>query len=168
MQGERLRVLIIGGYGVFGGRLAQLLADEPRLTLIIAGRFKAKAQAFSASLLRAVRSWHLLAEGDDGPLIPSMAIEAIVRRSLDGQRPAPGARAATSDLELEDYEKSFAKRTIFTGQRVDESQSDACLYRRVLADAWDGLPEPIRNMHQLTGVMQAKGMARVERGHSVF
>ncbi|MBC8049171.1 MAG: saccharopine dehydrogenase NADP-binding domain-containing protein, partial [Chitinophagales bacterium] len=50
MQGGRLRVLIIGGYGVFGGRLAQLLADEPRLTLIIAGRSKAKAEAFCASL----------------------------------------------------------------------------------------------------------------------
>lgn len=28
------------------------------------------------------RSWHLLAEGDDGPYIPSMAIEAIVRKHL--------------------------------------------------------------------------------------
>ena len=34
----RLKVLILGGYGTFGGRLAQLLADEARLTLIIAGR----------------------------------------------------------------------------------------------------------------------------------
>src|SRR5262249_31409971 len=28
------------------------------------------------------RSWHLLAEGDDGPFIPSMAVESIVRRML--------------------------------------------------------------------------------------
>ncbi len=45
-----LKVLILGGYGTFGGRLAQLLADEDRLTLIIAGRSLAKAQAFCASL----------------------------------------------------------------------------------------------------------------------
>src|SRR5690242_2489778 len=41
-----MKVLILGGYGTFGGRLAQLLADEARLTLIIAGRSRAKAQAF--------------------------------------------------------------------------------------------------------------------------
>jgi hypothetical protein len=63
------------------------------------------------------RSWHLLAEGDDGPLIPSMAVEGIVRRLLDGQRPDPGARAAVHELELEDYDKLFARRMIQTGFR---------------------------------------------------
>ena len=29
------KILILGGYGVFGGRLAQLLAADARLTLII-------------------------------------------------------------------------------------------------------------------------------------
>jgi len=33
-----LRILILGGYGTFGGRLARLLADDSRLTLLIAGR----------------------------------------------------------------------------------------------------------------------------------
>src|SRR5690242_16390461 len=44
------RVLIVGGYGTFGGRLAQLLADEPRLTLLIAGRARDQAKAFCARL----------------------------------------------------------------------------------------------------------------------
>ena len=44
------RVLIVGGYGIFGGRLAQLLADEARLTLIIAGRARDRAEAFCAAL----------------------------------------------------------------------------------------------------------------------
>ncbi len=43
------RVLILGGYGTFGRRLAQLLADEPRLTLIIAGRARDKAEDFYES-----------------------------------------------------------------------------------------------------------------------
>ena len=47
---ERLKVLILGGYGTFGGRLAQLLADESRLTLIIAGRSRARAEAFCGQL----------------------------------------------------------------------------------------------------------------------
>jgi len=45
-----LKVLILGGYGTFGGRLAQLLADEPRLHLVIAGRSRAKAEEFCKSL----------------------------------------------------------------------------------------------------------------------
>jgi hypothetical protein len=45
-----LRVLILGGYGTFGGRLARLLADEPRLTLVVAGRSAKRAEAFCAAL----------------------------------------------------------------------------------------------------------------------
>ncbi|MBW9064045.1 hypothetical protein JNB71_12005 [Rhizobium herbae] len=50
MNAERLRVLVLGGYGTFGGRLARLLCDEPRLTLLIAGRSPGKAMAFAAAL----------------------------------------------------------------------------------------------------------------------
>src|SRR5436305_6860084 len=45
------RVLILGGYGTFGRRLAQLLPDDSRLTLVIAGRSLAKAQRLCAELL---------------------------------------------------------------------------------------------------------------------
>jgi len=45
-----LRVLIVGGYGTFGGHLARLLADESRLTLIIAGRSEREAERFCAAL----------------------------------------------------------------------------------------------------------------------
>ena len=44
------RVLILGGYGTFGGRLAQLLVDQPALTLVVAGRDLAKAAAFCTHL----------------------------------------------------------------------------------------------------------------------
>ena len=50
MSSRRLKVLIIGGYGKFGGQLAQQLSDEERLTLVIAGRSHAKAIAFCRSL----------------------------------------------------------------------------------------------------------------------
>jgi Saccharopine dehydrogenase NADP binding domain len=45
-----VKILILGGYGTFGGRLARLLADEPALTLLIAGRSVEKAVAFCAAL----------------------------------------------------------------------------------------------------------------------
>src|SRR5687768_15074774 len=50
-----LSVLIIGGYGTFGGRLAQLLADAPELQLIIAGRSLLKAERFCKQLTAEAR-----------------------------------------------------------------------------------------------------------------
>src|SRR5580704_4582976 len=45
-----LTVLILGGYGVFGSRLARLLADDERLSLIIAGRSAERAAGFCVAL----------------------------------------------------------------------------------------------------------------------
>lgn len=109
------------------------------------------------------RSWHMIAEGDDGPLIPSMAAEAIIRRRLDGQRPAAGARAALRDLELADYEALFARRQIFSGVR-ETSRAPMPLYRRLLGDAYAALPAPIKAMHDLDGRLDVDGRATVERG----
>ncbi len=41
-----LTVLIIGGYGTFGGRIVELLEHEPHLTLLVAGRSLERARAF--------------------------------------------------------------------------------------------------------------------------
>jgi hypothetical protein len=113
------------------------------------------------------RSWHLLAEGDDGPLIPSMAVEAIVRDVLEGRSPAAGARAAVRDLELDAYERLFARRTIYSGVRNDSAPADT-LYERILGTAWNELPAPIRTMHDVTDTLVAAGRARVERGRSLL
>jgi len=111
------------------------------------------------------RSWHLLAEGDDGPLIPSMAAEAIIRRRLSsGARPDPGARAATGAVTLADYERLFARRTIHTGIRRADRMRTAPLYQRILGSAWDALPAPIRIMHTVNGTLVAEGRGSVERG----
>src|SRR5690242_14704100 len=67
-----LRVLILGGYGTFGGRLAQLLADEPRLTLSIAGRTRDKAEAFCARL-RAAAQLEALAFDRNGDVERALA-----------------------------------------------------------------------------------------------
>lgn len=112
------------------------------------------------------RSWHMLAEGDDGPLIPAMAVEAIIDKARAGRPPQPGARASVRDLELSDYEALFARRMIHAGERQD--QADAPLYRRILADAWDSLPPEIRAMHNVGDRLTAKGRASVERGKGLL
>ncbi|MGH6931707.1 MAG: saccharopine dehydrogenase NADP-binding domain-containing protein, partial [Dongiaceae bacterium] len=114
---------------------------------------------------RLERSWHLLAEGDDGPYIPSIGAAAIVMGCRAGKRPAPGARSATAELELEDYEPLFANRAIVTGIReVSVDCSRLPLYRLLLGDAWHSLPAPLQAMHDVAGRQTAAGLATVERG----
>jgi hypothetical protein len=110
------------------------------------------------------RSWHLLAEGSDGPLIPSMAVEAVVRKLMKGDAIPPGARTPIDDLVLADYDALFARRTIVTGFRRDEPEPAGPLYLRLLGSAWDDLPEAIRAMHDVGDAAEARGQATVERG----
>lgn len=44
-----LRVLVLGGYGHFGGRIARTLAADGRFELLVAGRDMARARAFVAA-----------------------------------------------------------------------------------------------------------------------
>jgi hypothetical protein len=113
---------------------------------------------------RIARSWHLVAEGDDGPFIPAMGAEVVIRRCLAGWYPTPGARAATGDVDLDDYEAAFARRKIVSGIRDDAPPDGTPLYRRLLGEAWEILPAPIRAMHDVAGSLTVEGKASVERG----
>jgi len=108
------------------------------------------------------RSWHLLAEGDDGPYIPSMAVEAVVRKMLAGIRAEPGARSGVHALELEDYDPLFRGRSIYTGFRAPEV--DAPLYRKILGSAFSTLPLRLRELHGSSAPREWTGFADVRRG----
>ncbi|MDB5380331.1 MAG: hypothetical protein JWR00_4777 [Rubritepida sp.] len=107
------------------------------------------------------RSWHLVAEGDDGPFIPAMPAAALVRRVLTGCPPPLGARAALREVELEDYERFFTNRRILAGCR-DGAPSP--LYPGALGSAWARLPAELRAMHEIRGRAVAEGRATVEGG----
>jgi len=110
------------------------------------------------------RSWHLLAEGDDGPYIPSMAVEAVVRKLLAGERPAVGARSGVRALELVDYDALFAGREIYTGFRAREAEEP--LYRAVLGSAFSRLPPRVQALHDSRAARRWSGFAEVRRGRS--
>lgn len=114
------------------------------------------------------RSWHLLAEGRDGPLIPSMAIESIVRKTLEGGKVQPGARTALDDVTLDDYKQLFSRRTIYTGIREDRPGSAMPLYKNILGSAWDQLPPDIRTMHDIKDAATAEGIATIQRGKNIL
>jgi hypothetical protein len=119
---------------------------------------------------RIERSWHLLAEGGDGPLIPSMAVQVLILHCLARKKPSAGARPATQELEVHDYEAIFKSHTIYTGERESIADTESIpLYKRILGEAWDALPAPIAELHNLTTKEQkAEGIARVETGKYIF
>ncbi|WP_166943963.1 SDR family oxidoreductase [Sphingopyxis panaciterrae] len=112
------------------------------------------------------RSWHLLAEADDGPYIPSMGVEGVVRKMLVGERPAAGARSSVGALNLADYEALFAGRSIYTGFRAD----DICapLYRLLLDSAFDSLPRRVQDLHGSGASRRWHGAAEVRRGRGLL
>jgi saccharopine dehydrogenase-like NADP-dependent oxidoreductase len=112
------------------------------------------------------RSWHLLAEADDGPFIPSMAIEGVIRKILAGDRPHAGARPATKALELADYERLFAERTIYMGFREDLPNDS--IYRRILGTAFESLPSEVRALHDSSAARRWSGTANVRRGRGLL
>ena len=74
-QSSRTRVLVLGGYGVFGGRLTQLIAELPDLDIAVGGRRLAAAQRFCDSMT----------EHGDGTLLTPLELPdiAALRRHLD-------------------------------------------------------------------------------------
>lgn len=120
-----------------------------------------RARGFAAG--KAVeQSWHLLAEGDDGPYIPSMAIEAIARKLLAGERPPAGARSSVDALTLADFDALFRNRSIHTGFRV--ADPEAPIYRQLLGPAFDTLPPRVQDLHGSAAERRWRGHAEVRRG----
>ena len=111
------------------------------------------------------RSWFLIAEGDSGPFIPSMAVESIIRKVLVGELIEPGARNAIRDIHLEDYERLFATHQIVTGIRA-AGDEETGIFERVLGSAWAQLPEEMRALHRVGPQREAQGVATVVRGTS--
>jgi hypothetical protein len=116
------------------------------------------------------QSWHLLAEGDDGPYIPSMAIEAIIRKSLKGEQPQTGARSGANALELSDYDRLLDGREIYTGFRKEEPVNNpkTSPFHHVLGSAFGALPIKVQELHSVTGVNRWSGVADVKRGKGVI
>lgn len=73
------RVLVLGGYGAFGGRVAERLARVPQIDLTIAGRSRDKADTFAARLRRESRA-------------------RVIPAAIDG------AKLGTDDLKREQFD----------------------------------------------------------------
>lgn len=103
-------------------------------------------------------SWSLIAAAGDGPNVPTLPALAVVRALLAGRSPTPGARACAGDLRLADIAAEFGPFRIATRRQV----RPRLLYRRVLGEAFDRLPPPIRAGHSVDGRLVLAGRASIE------
>jgi hypothetical protein len=96
------RVLLLGGYGAFGGRIAERLAREPDVEVMVAGRSLERAAEFAARLQNGARAriaplrldaMHLTAD-DLAALRPLLAINASGPYQLQDYRLAQACIAA--------------------------------------------------------------------------
>ena len=112
-----------------------------------------------------VIEFHLLAEGKDGPMIPSMAIEAIIRKMQLGEKPPIGARVAQNEISLADYADLTKDREIYFGLRKHKKGP---IFPSLLGDAFDQLSPQVRAFHNQEKSFLWVGNAQVTRGTNIL
>lgn len=105
----------------------------------------------------------MIAEGDHGPLIPTMPCAIMVRKWLRGDMIPPGARAGVSDIRLADYDQIFQQLNIRHGMR-QENVKAANLYEEILGEAYQGQAQPIQDLHRIGKGKIFEGRAKITRG----
>jgi Domain of unknown function (DUF4166)/Saccharopine dehydrogenase NADP binding domain len=110
---------------------------------------------------RLERRWTLIADGGDGPDIPSLAVPLLLAKLAAGALD-PGARDSGSLLALEDFEPSLAG--LAAVHQVTERALPPPLYARVMSERFADLPPAIRAMHEVLRDGGASGEARVTGG----
>ncbi len=145
--------------GIFHRVKSVLRWGEDRGGLIVA------VEGETESGVKVSRSWHLIAEGDAGPFIPTLPAVAVVKSMLDGNFPPSGARPATETVRLSDLVPLFASLRITSGMRQEDAATAVLpLYQRILGESWSALPPSLRALHGMTGSRHFAGQATVERG----
>ena len=109
------------------------------------------------------RSWHMIAEGDDGPLTPAIPCAIMVRKWLRGETVKAGARTAIMDITLADYDKEFSVLNIFHGIH-DDSAVAANLYENILGTGYYEQAKPLQNLHKIGTGRNFTGRCKITRG----
>lgn len=110
-------------------------------------------------------TWHLTAEGDDGPNIPVIPAYVIIKKLLAGEPFPPGARAAIGVVSLKDYDAVLARYKTRSAVR-DMHTSSPYLYAQTMGDKFKQLPVSVRALHRIDKQSVFEGRATVTRGKS--
>jgi hypothetical protein len=110
------------------------------------------------------RRWTLIAEGGDGPEIPTLAAVLLADAVLAGRIP-PGAHDAARLLDLDTFEPLLASLSV-RHETVEKSVPPP-LYERVMGARFAALPDAVREMHRVQADAGASGEAEVVRGRNI-
>ncbi len=111
------------------------------------------------------RSWHMIAEGNDGPRIPAIPCAIMIRKWLREEKIQTGARTAITDIDLADFDTEFSKLNISHGCHENAHQS-ANLYEQILGESYSQMSEPLQNLHRIGAGKTFEGRCKVTRGRN--
>lgn len=151
-------------YRLFPGLkwMSGIMAKTQRLLAIGEARGGLFAEASDG---HALRSWHMIADGDSGPYTPVIPAAIIIKKILRAERPISGARAGTLAVTLREFETEFAPLGIISGTREDSAVIPH-LYAEILGEAYARLPGPIQDLHRIEARRVFTGTADISRGRN--
>ena len=123
------RVLIVGGYGAFGARVAERLARDPDLKIVIAGRSGPKAKLAAETLARsaAAEPGHatLDAHAIDKEQILRLAPDILINASGPFQQQGYGLARACIEARVHYIDLADARRFVTGFTALDPAATEA-------------------------------------------
>jgi NAD(P)-dependent dehydrogenase (short-subunit alcohol dehydrogenase family) len=104
--------------------------------------------------------WILLAEGGDGPVVPTLPALAVIRKLADGGLPA-GAFPCVGLLTLQEIEAEFAPYRISSGFEPEACCGES-LFAHALGDGFHRMPTAIRTAHMPGHRLVLSGEASID------
>jgi len=110
-------------------------------------------------------SWHLIAEGDDGPRIPALPVVSLIRKMLRGDVMKTGAYSGDQIIGLTDLAPEFKKLAITYGIQFDSA--DTAVYEKIMGEAYENFHPAITELHRTGKTTRIfKGECEVTRGRN--
>ena len=127
-----MKILIIGGYGVFGGRLAELLSDLNQVEIVICGRNLPRARAFCDAYTGQAKIRPLqLDRGDVAPALQAERPDLVVDASGPFQDYGEGRYSLIQsciDAKVHYLDFADAADFVFGVSQFDEQAKAAGIY----------------------------------------
>ena len=118
----------------------------------------------SASNETGAASWHLIADGDHGPYVPTLPVVALIRKFLIGEPPQIGAYSGDQLIDLKALAPELAELDISYGLQYDGSNLP--VYEAVMGAAYAELHPALQNLHRTGDRRAFTGECRVTRGRN--
>lgn len=138
-------------------RLARLLwpfgTDEGGMSVAVTARYVTGWQR---------RTWRLIANAGEGPLVPAVAARSLLRQP---DTITPGARPAVAPVSLEAITTAIDDLAISTEVITEDIVP---IFPAYLGAAFADLPPPVQDAHQVFGPRRWQGRASVTRGKGLW